>query len=408
MTPVTAVRASLLSRAGSERGFTMIELLVSSLIMVVVTGAIFSLMNPAQTTFQVQPEVSDLQQRVRIGVDTLQKDLVMAGAGTYNGQMAGALNYFIAPIMPYRAFGATTDPSQGVFFRDDTVSLIYVPPTPSQTTISQPMPPKSSEIKVNEQPNCPPGKGNELCGFSQGDQAIIFDQNGNWDMFLITQVQDEAIHMQHRADDFTVGYATNSSLTQAVSAMYYLISDDATQTYQLMYFDGWNTDLPVVDNVVSLQFRYFGDPQPPRLTGKPLTDTTGPWTTYGPKPPTLLEVRGLWPAGENCAFQVVGGQQEPRLAVLGAGGLGQVELTKDMLTDGPWCSDAAKPNRFDADLLRVRRVRATMRVQAALASMRGPAGALFMKGGTAQAGTRFIPDQEVSFDVTPRNLNLGR
>ena len=47
-------------------------------------------MNPAQGTFRVQPEVSDLQQRLRVGIDTLQKDLVMAGAGTYNGEAAGA------------------------------------------------------------------------------------------------------------------------------------------------------------------------------------------------------------------------------------------------------------------------------------------------------------------------------
>jgi hypothetical protein len=66
------------------------------------------------------------------------------------------------------------------------------------------------------------------------------------------------------------------------------------------------------------------------------------------------------------------------------------------------------PKRFDADLLRVRRVRATIRVQAALEAMRGPASALFLKGGTATDSTRWIPDQEISFDVTPRNLNLGR
>lgn len=395
-------------RIRSDAGFTMMELLVSSLIMMAVTGAIFSIMNPAQGTFQVQPEVSDLQQRLRVGIDALQKDLVMAGAGTYNGDSAGALSYFIAPIMPYVAFGDKTDPSQGVFFRDDVVSLIYVPPTPSQTTIALAMPPKSVEIKVNEQPNCPPEKGYELCGFSAGDQAIIFDASGNWDMFLITQVQDEALHMQHREDDFTVGYAANSSLTQAVSVMYYLKSDDATETYQLMYFDGWNTDLPVADNVVGLRFQYFGDPQPPQLTGKPLATQPGPWTTYGPVPPALGVVRGGWPAGENCTFQVVGGQQVPRLATLGGGGISQVELTDADFADGPWCPDAGKPNRFDADLLRVRRVRVTLRVQAALASMRGPAGTLFRKGGTAKAWDRFIPDQEIGFDIAPRNLNLGR
>jgi hypothetical protein len=401
----------LVSRLRSDAGFTIVELLVSSLIMVVVTGTIFSLMNPAQGTFQVQPEVSDLQQRLRIGVDSLQKDLVMAGAGTYNGAMAGALTFYIAPIMPYRGFaslGSPSDPENNVFFRDDTISLLYVPSTPSQTSIQNDMPPNSAEIKVNAQPNCPPAKGEELCGFNDGDRAIIFDESGNWDFFVITNVQDDAVHMQHRQQQFSTRYVTNSPLTQITAAMYYLRADDATQTYQLMFFDGWDVDLPVVDNVVSLKFQYFGDPQPPQLTGKPLTDSIGPWTTYGPKPPTLLDARGEWPAGENCTFQVVAGQQQPRLAVLGAGGVGQVELTKEILTDGPWCPGAAMQNRFDADLLRVRRVRATIRVQAALASMRGPASALFLKGGTAKAGDRFIPDQEVSFDVTPRNLNLGR
>jgi hypothetical protein len=392
-----------------DAGFTIVELLVSSLIMLVVTGAIFSLVNPAHGSFQVQPEVSDLQQRLRVGIDTLQKDLVMAGAGTYNGESAGALSYFIAPVMPYRAFGDTTDPELGTFFRTDAISLLYVPPTPSQTTISQQMPPKSAEIKVNAQPNCPPKKGFELCGFSSGDQAIIFDENGNWDMFVITQVQDEAVHMQHREQDFSVGYAANSALTQVYAVTYYLKADDATKTYQLMYFDGWNTDLPVVDNVVDLRFQYFGDPNPAQLTGKPLTKKPGPWTTYGPVPPQLGVVRGTWPAGENCTFLVgANGMQEPRLATIGGGGLGQVELTAQELTDGPWCPDADKANRFDADLLRVRRVRVTIRVQAALEQMRGPMGPLFMKGGTAHEGDKFIPDQLITFDVAPRNLNLGR
>jgi hypothetical protein len=382
----------------------MMELLVSSVIMIVVTGAIFSLMNPAQGTFRVQPEVSDVQQRLRIGVDTLQKDLVMAGAGTYNGESAGALNFYIAPIMPYVAFGDKIDPMAGVFFRDDVVSLVYVPNTAAQTSISLPMPAQAAEVKVNEQTNCPPEKGYELCGFSAGTQAIIFDSNGNWDMFVITEVQAPALHMQHRDDQFTVPYEQNSALTEAVSAMYYL---NAAKN-QLMYFDGWNVDRPVADNVVRLKFQYFGDPQPPQLTGKPLGKKPGPWTTYGPVPPELGVERGGWPAGENCTFQVVGGQQVPRLATLSAGGVGQVELTEKDLNDGPWCPSAGKPNRFDADLLRIRRVRGTIRVQAALESMRGPASALFLKGGSATSVMRSIPDQEVQFDVTPRNLNLGR
>jgi hypothetical protein len=400
--------ARLRRHVRSDAGFTVMELLVASIIMMVVTGAIFSLMNPAQGSFQVQPEVSDLQQRLRVGVDTLQKDLVMAGAGTYAGEKAGALSYFIAPIMPYVAFGDVTDPSKGVYFRDDVISMVYVPPTPSQTTISQDMPPKSVEIKVNAQPNCPPVKGEELCGFSQGDHAIIFDESGNWDMFTITQVQDPAVHMQHRDDAFSVKYSTNSALTQIVTAMYYFKPAAAGGAgLQLMYYDGWDTDLPVVDNVVKLQFRYFGEQQPPQLTGKPLTTIPGPWTTYGPVPPELGIVKGNYPAGENCTFKVAGGQQVPRLPVLGPGGISQVEITKADLIDGPWCPSDDKPNRFDADLLRIRRVQVTLRVQTALSSLRGPAGTLFMNGGTG-SGSHYIPDQEITFDVTPRNMNLGR
>ena len=152
-------RGHIRQRSRGDAGFTIMELLVSSALMLTVTGAIFSLVNPGQGTFQIQPEVSDVQQRLRVGVDTLQKDLVMAGAGTYAGEKAGALSYFIAPVMPYIAFGDVTDPSKGIYFRDDVISLVYVPPTPSQTTISQSMPPNSSEIKVNEPPNCPPEKG---------------------------------------------------------------------------------------------------------------------------------------------------------------------------------------------------------------------------------------------------------
>ena len=398
-------------RLRAEGGFTIIELLMSSLIMLVVTGAIFSLMNPAEGTFQKEPEVSDLQQRLRVGVDSLNKDLVMAGAGTYAGEMAGALSYFIAPVMPYIAFGDVTDPSKGVYFRDDVISLVYVPPTPAQTTISQAMPPNSAEIKVNAQPNCPPTKGQELCGFSPGQHAIIFDESGNWDMFTVTQVQDPAVHMQHRADAFTVGYSANSALTQIVTAMYYFKPNVgvANTPPQLMYFDGWDVDLPVVDNVVKLQFRYFGEPQPPQMTGKPLSKKPGPWTTYGPVPPDLGIVKGnTYPAGENCTIKLDAGLQVARLPVLGAGGLAQVELTKADLTDGPWCPGDDKPNRFDADLLRIRRIQVNLRVQAALSTMRGPAGVLFMNGGTATTGTKMIPDQEVTFDVTPRNMNLGR
>jgi hypothetical protein len=31
-----------------------------------------------------------------------------------------------------------------------------------------------------------------------------------------------------------------------------------------------------------------------------------------------------------------------------------------------------------------------------------------MKRGTSRTSNRLVPDQEIHFDITPRNMNLGR
>jgi hypothetical protein len=393
-----------------EAGFTITEMLIASMIMMAVTGTVFHLINPAHGTFQAQPEIADMQQRMRVAIDSLRRDLVMAGAGSYVGASAGALNNYFAPMMPYRIGNLNSDPKAGVFYRPDAISIMYVPPTPSQTTIRDPMPQTSTELKVQQQDYCPGGKQNDLCDFEEGMRVIIFDPSGAWDAITITSVQDAALHLGHDGQ-LSVPYGTDAKITQVKTATYYLKSDTATNTYQLRFYDGYQTDLPVVDNVVKLEFEYFGDPVPPQLLpNKALTDVNGPWTTYGPKPPPLGvdNVNDTWLAGENCTFFVdANGQHAPRLATLAAG-VGQVKLDPAILTDGPFCPDNTKQEPFDADLLRIRRVRVKLRVQVGLQELRGPAGLLFVRGGTSTSGERFVPDQEIAFDVTPRNMNLGR
>src|SRR5918993_1756840 len=100
-----------------ERGASLIELLVSTGIMLTITGAIFSLMNPAQGSAQAQPEVADMQQRMRVGNETLFKELVMAGAGPYQGSVTGSLVRYFAPVLPRRI--GRVDPDLPTVFKDD-------------------------------------------------------------------------------------------------------------------------------------------------------------------------------------------------------------------------------------------------------------------------------------------------
>jgi hypothetical protein len=394
--------------ARGQDGFTLVELIVSALIAMAVSAALVGLVGQARRVFAAQPEESDVQQRVRVGVDRLQQDLVMAGAGTYLGTVSGPLGFFLPPVMPYRAFGGAPDPGAHTLFRPDSVSVLYVPSTPSQSWLAAPLLPGAIDAQLASPPNCPAPTATRLCGLEAGDRLLVFDAASQWDIFSVAQAGAGLLSLEHLGPP-AAGYETGAAVAAVRLATYYLKADDRARTYQLMRHDGWTTETPVVDEVVRLEFRYFGEADPPRLTGTPLDNTARPWTTYGPAPPPIGASRGgWWPAGENCLFMAVDDRHVPRLGPLGAGGPAQVELTAAQLTDGPWCPDPVAANRFDADLLRVRRVHVRLRVQSASAALRGPAGTLFLKGGTARAGDRYAPDIEVQFDVTPRNLNLGR
>jgi len=392
----------------TEHGFSLVEVLVAVTIMLAVTGGVFALLNPAHSTFQAQPEQSDMQQRLRVGVDTLNKDLIMTGAGAYMGSHKGSLIYFFAPLLPFRMGAVNPDPPGT--FKTDTFTLMYVPTTVAQTTIKNDMPRQSGELKVNAEPGCPTKKADgikdPLCGFKQGMTVLIFDNTGTYDTFTVTAVQSDAMHLQHNLQDLSKRYsaADDTKITQINSFTYWL----NPATSQLMRYDGYLTDTPVADNVVGLTAEYFGETQPPVLSN-PGTDQS---VTYGPKPPPLGGTAGeYWPAGENCTIKVVGGQQVPRLDALGAVGSGLVKLTAAQLQDGPWCSDPDNPNRWDADLLRIRKISLTIRVQAGLAALRGSdptASLLFKNPGTATRANQTLADQEIRFDVAPRNLNFGR
>jgi hypothetical protein len=385
-------------------GFTVVELLIAMAIMMTMMGAVFAVVNPSHGTFQAQLEVADMHQRLRVAVDELSSAIRMAGAGP-EAVVAGApLSASIAPIMPHR-IGARG--GEAGVFRAGTIALLYVPVTAAQGTIraadgGEGLQRNASDLIVNARPYC--RSINPLCGFAAGMRAILFDRHGAWDLVTITGLLGDTLQISYDGA-LSTSYANGSFIAEVRARTYYLQADTRTNTYQLRRYDGYASDLPVVDDVVGLEVEYFGDPNPPqRVPGRALSDPRGPWTTYGPPPPEL-EVDNpadAWGPGENCAFAAAGGEHVPRLAWLGSGG--PVRLNESLLTDGPWCPDASFANRYDADLLRIRRVHVILRVQVAAAALRGPAGALFSRGGTSTSAQRFVPDIEVRFDVTPRNM----
>jgi hypothetical protein len=397
----------------SQAGFSFVEALVAIALVLAVTAATFAVMDPAHGAFALLPEASDMQQRLRVSADTLYEDLVMAGGGMYLGPTSGSLVHFFAPIVPYRTDLNHAD-APGTA-KADTISLMYVPSTVAQTTLATMGPDASvAGVGIDVQPGCP--ASSESCGFESGMTVVILDASGLHDTFTVSGVSRSLLNLQSTSQNLS--YANypphTTTIAQIVSVVYSLKLDPAAGAFQLVRsVGGGGSDQPVADHIVGLSFDYFGDPHPPRLTGRPLTDPVGPWTTYGPRPPPLdaQDPTRAYPLGENCTFLVdpLTGLQVPRLPVLDADAGGTpVRLTAAQFADGPWCPDESNANRWDADLLRIRMVTVTLRMQSANAALRGPAGLLFANGGRATGVSRWLPDLQVSFQVTPRNLNLDR
>ncbi|MFN8060725.1 MAG: prepilin-type N-terminal cleavage/methylation domain-containing protein [Vicinamibacterales bacterium] len=359
--------------AGSD-GFTVIELMVAMAIMLVVVTTVFRLADPANGAFRAQPEVSDMQQRMRVATTVLQQDLMMAGAGTYSGSMSGPLVRYFAPILPHRVGAIGADGPLTHF--TDRLTILYVPATASQTSLASPMPLSSSPVTVASDPGCPTGQ--PVCGFKVGTRAMVFDDTGAYDVFTVTRIEPAAAQLDHGPPNPALSKAyspaEHARVTQVESHTYYYDGGAA----QLHHYDGWVTDVPLVDDVVGMEIQYYGDAAPPAA----------------PRPA---------PGQSNCLFDAQG---TPRLPALNAPSGSLVALPRSLLVDGPLCG--SQTSGFDADLYRVRKVAVRLRVEAASSSLRGHDARLFLRPGTASSGSSFVPDFELTFDVTPRNLNFAR
>ena len=95
-------------QATGDRGFSLVELIVALGLTLTVIAAIFELVEQSRR-FAAEPDIVDRQQRVRVAVETLSRDLLMARA-----------------VLPYRLSGPTPDPPGT--FKDDEVTIVSVRP----------------------------------------------------------------------------------------------------------------------------------------------------------------------------------------------------------------------------------------------------------------------------------------
>ena len=316
----------------NRSGYVLVELLIGAAITCTVSAILLQLAIGAQAAVASQGNAADQQQRMRVAVEALRHDLLMAGAGPSRRAGRGPLIRVFPPVLPARIGVVNPDPELTV--RTDRISIVYVPESRAQTLLQTAMAAPSSPLAIDAAaPGCAP---TTACGFAAGDRALIYEpsmEGGAHDILTVTGV-DPARGLLTPSAPLSRAYAAGARVSTVTIRTYYL---DAVKK-RLMVYDGDRSDVPLVDHVVDLEVSYVADPRPDALLTIPLADLGG---------------------------------TAPKL------------LASAQLADGPFAGQP--PNRFDADLLRVRRIRVRLRLE-------------------SESPPAPVRDLETTIDVAPPNM----
>jgi prepilin-type N-terminal cleavage/methylation domain-containing protein len=351
----------------ADRGFSLVELLIATALALLISGALAAALNPSRLIAESQAEAMDMQQGARFAVAALRRDLELAGAGPERGAGAGPLVNHLPPILPRRIGARDADPVATA--RSDAFSILWVPRTTAQATLDGPL--DTGRLVVSPATACLPASMG--CGFGDGMGVIVFDDTGRFDLFTATVADATGVSVRRRAAGTAAPYPSGSAAAEVTARTWYF--DPAAR--QLRQYDTDTTDTPALDDVVAMKVEYFGRPDAPSQ----------------PRPPAGVA---------NCLYDSAG----TPLPFPGVGVSGDtfVAIPLEQFTNGPWCG--AGGVEFDADLLRVRRVRVTLTLQASSRAMRGR-GAGFVSSGTNVSVWNRLADLVVVIDTAPRNFRLA-
>jgi type II secretory pathway pseudopilin PulG len=182
------------------------------------------------------------------------------------------------------------------------------------------------------------------CGFFDRMTVLVADGRGDFDVFAVAAIDAGSATVRRLEIGTRGSYARGSPALPVDFHTYYF--DHPKR--ELRAFDGDRSDLPVVNDVVALSFEYFAE--------------------------------------------APDGTLEP--------------LDAGVLEDGPWRGAGAQP--YDADLLRVRAVGVSIRLQAGNPACRGGDPRWFLNPGTAVEAPRLVKDISMRTFITPLNLGAWR
>lgn len=254
-----------------EKGFSLVELMVSITIGLIILAAVSAMLVNSKKSYSTQDRLARVQENGRFAIQYILKDLRLAGyygcaddLTTVNNQLnaaAGTAFDVDKPIEGYDSGGAQWYPSgvatkpTGMLTNTDSVLVRMLDPS-TAVTITKEMPSTSAEIDVNT-----------VAGFSLGDIIMITDCASS-DLMQVTQVQAASIKLQHNgggtlspgnsSQKLSKAYGTSAKIMKYVTRRYYIRTGSSGNP--ALYRDtNWGSAEELVDGIEDLQILYGKD-----------------------------------------------------------------------------------------------------------------------------------------------------
>ena len=213
----------LFKRLRAIKGFTYIEVMIALGMLGIVTTAVFKVYINQHENYITQDDITTIQQNARASIDEISRNVRMAGYDLPDGLEA---------IEIYN-----TNP--------DTIVLNYRIDG-CDTYLSSAMPQPSSELKCGTNVSC----------FEDDQWVYIFEpDSGGGEWFVITHVQEAALHIQHNTMSLSKSYGKDAILLSMHQVKFFVDNTTNPDHPSLMVHYMGQTPQVYAEDIEDLQFQ---------------------------------------------------------------------------------------------------------------------------------------------------------
>jgi hypothetical protein len=216
---------------------TLVETIVSMALTLVLSGTVLTLVAAGQAIARTQPETSDLQQRARLALHTLGRDLRGAGAGVDRGPLAGPLVRVFPPVTPSA---------------DGGITMWTVTSADAQATVALSADPGATTVALTDSAGC--ATGNAACAFAADASIVAFTADGCRTVMRVADVGADTLQLSAPLGDCRL--VPGSAVAQG-DVRTYRVDTAARQLIRRDEITG--SSAPVLDGVAAMTVTFFAD-----------------------------------------------------------------------------------------------------------------------------------------------------